>query len=62
MFPFAGPFFWLKSGTETVFRITIRDDTGVSRNGWVLCGNWWGRITPRDIEVRWDTNKIQPMI
>jgi len=54
MFPFAGPFLWTRSGPQAVFRVSIYEGTGVIRSAWLLCGNWWGRITSNDIRVHWD--------
>ncbi len=50
----SGPFFWTKSKQQTVFRVLLRDENGKTRNAWILCGSWWGRLTTDDIEVRWD--------
>jgi hypothetical protein len=33
-----GPFFWNSSRGQTVYRLTIRDRTGQTRQGWARCG------------------------
>ena len=52
-FPFAGPFFWRKSG-KTVFRVSLLDATGKTRKAWILCGKSWLHMFPDTFEVRWD--------
>ena len=54
VFPFAGPFFWTKSGQQTVFRVTIRDNAGAAKSAWLLCGHWWRGVLSDEIVVRWD--------
>lgn len=55
VFPFGGPFFWTKSSVQTVFRVLVYEGDGVTRTAWLLCGTRWGRYSPDDITVHWET-------
>ena len=35
-----GPYTWTSSNAQMVFRITILDERGQERTGWVRCGSW----------------------
>ncbi|WP_165231969.1 hypothetical protein [Aquisphaera insulae] len=50
---FKGPFFWRSSKDQTVYRVTVRDKTGIHK-GWVRCGGWWFGIMTDKAEARWD--------
>jgi hypothetical protein len=51
---FRGPFFWTTSRGQTVYYVTVRDQQGTERSGWVRCGGWfWGLMTNK-AEVRWE--------
>jgi hypothetical protein len=50
---FKGPFFWRSTKDQTVYRVTVRDRSGV-RSGWVRCGGWFLGLMTDKAEVRWD--------
>ncbi len=49
-----GPFFWTASKGQSVYRVTVQDQTGRTRSGWVRCGSWWFGIWSDHADVRWD--------
>ena len=51
---FRGPFFWTTSKGQTVYRVTIQDENGRTRSGWVRCGGWWFGLWSDHVEARWD--------
>ncbi len=51
---FRGPFFWTPSKGQTVYRVTVADDQGHERRGWVRCGGWFLGLLSDKVEVRWD--------
>lgn len=51
---FMGPFFWTTSKFQTVWRITVRDNAGQVREGWVRCERWPFAFLSSHVEVRWD--------
>ena len=48
--PFSVPFRWMYFRNEAVYRVTVADQRGRRRRGFVRCGTWWRDET----EVRWD--------
>jgi hypothetical protein len=48
------PFFWTTSKSQVIFRVTVEDDYGTRRSGWVRCGNWLSGMLSDQIDVRWD--------
>src|SRR5204862_3092721 len=51
---FQGPFSWNLSNLPVVYRVTVEDQQGNLRGGWVRCGHWlWGLLSD-GVEVRWD--------
>lgn len=54
-----GPFSWLTTWCQTVFHVTVVDDRGHTRRGWVRCGNMLIGVVSLKAEVRWD-DEIQP--
>lgn len=50
---FKGPFFWKCGEDANVYRITARDEAGVTREGFVKVESSSIRKTP-EIDVRWD--------
>jgi len=50
---FKGPFFWTSSNGQTVYYVTVEDDKGQRRHGWVRCGGWWMGMLSDAAEVRW---------
>lgn len=49
-----GPFIFYANG-QLVFRIVIRDQTGMQRSGWVLVGSWHSGVLSNHTKVRWDS-------
>jgi hypothetical protein len=49
-----GPFFWTTSRGQTVYRVTVEDEGGNRRSGWVRCGSWLLGLLSDQVEVRWD--------
>jgi hypothetical protein len=36
-----GPFFWKSSKYQLVYRVKVLDRSGLARQGWVCCGDYW---------------------
>ena len=51
---FKGPFFWTTSRGQTVYHVTVRDNNGAVRSGWVRCGGWFLGLMSDHAEVRWE--------
>jgi hypothetical protein len=51
---FKGPFFFTASKHQTVYRVTVCDEAGQERSGWVVCGGWWLGMWTDHAKVRWD--------
>ena len=51
---FKGPFFWTTSRGQTVYSVTVEDDHGRRRTGWVRCGGWFLGLLSDHVDVRWD--------
>jgi hypothetical protein len=51
---FKGPFFWTTSKGQTVYRVTVEDEQGRRRSGWVRCGGWFMGLISDKVEARWD--------
>jgi hypothetical protein len=49
-----GPFFLRSSEGQSVYYITIRDQFGMTRYGWVRCGGWWLGLLSNSVKVKWD--------
>jgi hypothetical protein len=49
-----GPMFWTTSKGQTVYRITVRDQYGSQRTGWIRCGGRWMGLHSDKVDVRWD--------
>jgi hypothetical protein len=52
---FRGPFFWTTTKGQTVYYVTVEDDAGNRRSGWVRCGGWLFGLLSDHVEVRWDS-------
>ena len=50
---FAGPF-WLSAKGQTVYYVTVEDQEGRRKHGWVRCGGWFFGLHSDAAEVRWD--------
>jgi hypothetical protein len=53
----SGPFFWTTSKGQTVYYVTVRDDQGQVRSGFVRCGGWWLGLWSAKTDVRWDDRR-----
>ena len=51
---YKGPFTLTSTRSQIVYRVTVQDNTGSTRSGWVRCGSWWGGLISNAAEVRWD--------
>jgi len=52
-----GPFFLRSDPRQTVYNVTIRDQSGQDRSAWVRCGGWLLGLVSDDIEVVWDQDQ-----
>jgi hypothetical protein len=51
---FSGPFSgWTTSANQTVFFVTLRDDSGCERSGWMRFGDFWGGRFPDEPDIIW---------
>lgn len=48
-----GPF-WMASGGQRVFYVTVRDREGRRRTGYIRCGDLFLGLLSPQVEVRWD--------
>jgi hypothetical protein len=48
-----GPFWWHTSKGQVVFHVTVRDQEGRERSGWVRVGSHFGGLFSDKTEVRW---------
>jgi hypothetical protein len=51
-----GPFFLRSDPRQTVYNVTIRDQSGQDRSAWVRCGGWLLGLVSDDIKVMWDND------
>jgi hypothetical protein len=51
---FKGPFFWTSSKDQVVYYVTVEDEQGRIRNGWVRCGGYFFGLLSDNVEVQWD--------
>ncbi len=51
---FRGPMFWRTSKNQIVFRVSVIDQYGRQRSGWVRCGGWFWGLHSDKVDVRWD--------
>ena len=49
-----GPFFWISSKHQKVFRVGLRDRAGRVRRAWVRCGSFWWGTWKDTADVKWD--------
>jgi hypothetical protein len=54
---FHGPYTFLLSRWQTVFRVKVRNHAGFERTGWVRCGGFWSGWLGNSAEVKWDDGK-----
>lgn len=50
-----GPKAWLRSKNQHAYRITVQDEQGRQRQGWILFGDTWG-MTPNKAEWNFDND------
>ena len=50
-----GPFFFRHGRGQFVFRITVRDQAGVERTGWLRVGGWLAGVMSDKTKVIWDS-------
>ena len=51
---FKGPYSFLCSRCQTVYRVRVRDHQGRERSGWVRCGGIWTGLFSDEAIVTWD--------
>lgn len=51
---FEGPFFWRSNDRQIVQRITVRDQAGRERSGYLRTGHWLFGLGLEDTVVEWD--------
>jgi hypothetical protein len=51
---FKGPFFWTSSRGQAVYYVTVEDDAGSVRHGWVCCCGWFLGLLSDHMDVEWD--------
>jgi hypothetical protein len=49
-----GPYFWTSSRNQTVYHVTVEDEAGNIRRGYVRCGSWLLGLLSSEVDVRWD--------
>ena len=49
-----GPFVLRRTEGQTVFRVHVRDATGLERHGWVRCGSLMLGLMSDQATVQWD--------
>jgi hypothetical protein len=49
-----GPFFWTTSRDQAVYYVTVLDQQGHERRGWVRCGSWFFGMFSNQADVRWE--------
>jgi len=54
-----GPFI-LSGRNQAVYRVEVRDATGLKLKGWVRCGNWFGEVFGSAVEYQMDETADQP--
>jgi len=48
-----GPFWWRTGNGRVVYFVTVRDEQGRQRSGWVRCGSWLGGLLSDKADVIW---------
>lgn len=51
---FRGPYFWRASESQAVFRVTVQDNNGNTRRGWVRIGSYLFGLHSSQVGVTWD--------
>ena len=49
-----GPFIWTSGKDQVVYYVTIEDESGQKRQGWVRCGGLFLGMLSENVDVRWD--------
>jgi len=49
-----GPFFWTSSKGQAVYYVTVQDERGKIRKGWVRCGGWWSGLMSDEATAKWE--------
>lgn len=53
-FFYKGPFTFSYSKGQPVYRVTIEDQNGLPRSGWLRCGSWMMGVFSDVADMRWD--------
>ena len=54
-----GPYF-LSGRNQAVYRVLVRDASGLKHKGWVRCGNWFGGVFGSAVEAQMDETADPP--
>jgi len=54
-----GPYF-LSGRNQAVYRVEVRDATGLKLKGWVRCGNWFSGVFGSAVEYQMDETADPP--
>lgn len=49
-----GPYFWRHSRGQLIYYVTVRDERGQARSGYVRLGSWLGGLLSDQVDVTWD--------
>ena len=52
-----GPFL-LTGRNQAVFKVVVRDESGLQQTGWVRCGSWLAGIFGNDVEALMDESAV----
>jgi hypothetical protein len=54
-----GPFWWRTSKGQAVFYVTVLDQEGRERSGWVRVGSYFGGLFSDKVTVQWEKGDNQ---
>ncbi|HST05175.1 MAG TPA: hypothetical protein VLQ48_10605 [Chloroflexia bacterium] len=49
-----GPFTWISSQNQIIYRVTVQGPSGNIRHGWVRCGSYLLGAWQNTVDVRWE--------
>ena len=49
-----GTYWWRTARGQEVFRVTVRDNSGQVRRGYVRVGGWFMGLLSNQVDVEWD--------
>jgi hypothetical protein len=57
-FYFNDPSFLMRSNVQFVFKISVEDEEGKVRTGWIRCGHWFLGLVRDQVTIFWDERLI----